>query len=163
MDEFVIAERDPERDLELIRMWRRSFERALNIPETPADADAGEFADQLRYFRMHVVPECTVCVSRCTGSDRLAGFVAYRSGFIEQLYLDVGCQRRGLGSRLLEIARRDCDIVELDTMQLNVGAQAFYEHHGFHAVAFGYADRAANPWATYGWQLRDIRYRWQRA
>ncbi|OWQ46344.1 hypothetical protein CDL60_16225 [Roseateles noduli] len=63
--------------------------------------------------------------------------------WIEQLYLMPGWTGRGIGARLLAHAlaslRRP---IRLYTFQANEGARAFYERHGFVAIAF--TDGAGN-------------------
>jgi ribosomal protein S18 acetylase RimI-like enzyme len=67
-----------------------------------------------------------------------------------------GHRRRGIASALLEAARaRSPSELRLFTFQRNKGAQCFYEHHGFVAVAFGVSPAPElEP---------DVEYAWRRA
>lgn len=64
----------------------------------------------------------------------------------------VGFQREGIGSAMLEWAKgRSAGSLWLYTFARNAGARAFYERHGFVAVARGFEPM---------WRLEDIRYQW---
>ena len=76
-------------------------------------------------------------------------------GEIDQLYVDPSAQGCGLGSRLVEIAKRRFPAgLELWTFQINATAHRFYERHGFVAVdrTDGSGNEEREP---------DIRYRWR--
>ena len=75
--------------------------------------------------------------------------------FIEQLYLAPGWTGRGIGGRLVELAkeRRPAGL-DLFTFQVNDGARRFYERHGFAAVWFG--DGSENEE-----RQPDVRYAWR--
>jgi len=77
----------------------------------------------------------------CAG-DRLLGVIATAHdgdcSWIEQLYLAPGCTGQGIGTRLLVPALAALPRpVRLYCFQANAGARAFYERHGFRAIAFG--------------------------
>jgi ribosomal protein S18 acetylase RimI-like enzyme len=83
------------------------------------------------------------------------GFLSLREGFLEQLYVAPGWTGRGIGSRLVELAkeRRPAGL-DLFTFQVNEGARRFYERHGFAAVWFG--DGSDNEE-----RQPDVRYAWR--
>ena len=70
--------------------------------------------------------------------QKLLGMLALEAPWIRQFAVFPEFQRRGIGSALLRSAR-DASPSELRlfTFQRNVKARAFYEKHGFAAVAFG--------------------------
>lgn len=79
-------------------------------------------------------------------------------GWIEHLYLHPAWVRRGIGTRLLEQARRQLSPpIRLYTFQDNHAARAFYERHGFVAIAYG--DGSGNeercPDVLYEWRLEQ--------
>lgn len=91
------------------------------------------------------------------GAAEPAGFVALDGTELEQLYIAPGLRRRGIGSLLLDAAKRGGrDELTLYTFQRNTGARAFYERHGFTAVSFddGSRNEEKEP---------DVRYRWRRS
>jgi ribosomal protein S18 acetylase RimI-like enzyme len=89
--------------------------------------------------------------------DELVGFLSLGEAFLEQLYLAPSWGGRGVGSRLVELAkqRRPAGL-ELFTFQVNDGARRFYERHGFVAVWFG--DGSENEEGK-----PDVRYAWRPA
>ena len=84
------------------------------------------------YFAEHVFHTCQVwgAVSR----TRILGIVAFREGWIEQLYVLPLCQRAGVGTRLLDIARVRQRTLWLWTFRRNTRARRFYEKQGFVAI-----------------------------
>lgn len=110
--------------------------------------------EDLRYFQEHVFASCTVAAALET--DRLVGIIAYREGWIDQLYVLPDTQGRGIGSALLDLARRSHDDLSLWTFQRNSGARSFYERKGFRVVkeTDGADNEEKEP---------DVLYRWLRA
>jgi len=74
--------------------------------------------------------------------------------WLEHLYLDPSWVGRGLGDKLLQLAKeRSSNGLQLWTFQANVAARRFYERHGF--VAEELTDGAGNEE-----RAPDVRYRW---
>src|SRR5262245_59044732 len=88
-------------------------------------------------------------------SDRLVGFIAFRSNWIDQLYVLPDAQGRGVGTSLLRIAQTAYPTLHLWTFQRNLPARRFYEARGFLAIkeTDGEEDEAREP---------DVLYRWIR-
>lgn len=132
-------------------------------------ADAGPIADvflaaraEMTYLpRLHtdeetrwwianlVLPSHEVWVA-CEGSD-VVGFAAVREGWLEHLYLAPSAQGAGLGTTLLERAKRYRAALDLHVFQANGGAIRFYERHGFSLVATGDQNEEGLPDAHYRW------------
>ena len=75
-------------------------------------------------------------------------------GWIDQLYLAPGFAGKGIGSRLLNLAKMALGSpIRLYTFQADDGARRFYERREFHAVAF--TDGADNEE-----HCPDILYEW---
>jgi len=108
-------------------------------------------ADARKFFRDHVLPVCDIWVAARAG--QLLGVIALEAPWIRQLAAFPGFQRQGVGTRLLLKARELSPAeLRLFTFQRNVAARAFYERHGFAAVAFGVSpDPELEP---------DVEYRW---
>lgn len=131
---------------DLVSMWRTSFETGVGIK------DPHPLQEQRAYLLREVLPNHDVRVAM-QGHD-IVGFVASNECWIAQLYVDVRHLRRGIGTRLLSWAKeRSRGSLMLYTFARNTGARAFYEHHGFVAIAEGFEPM---------WQLADVKYRWVR-
>ena len=75
-------------------------------------------------------------------------------GWIDQLYLHPSWVGRGIGTRLLDLAKESLGSpIRLYTFQENAGARRFYERHGFRPIAFG--DGAENEE-----RCPDVLYEW---
>ncbi len=128
-------------------LFRLSKETALSIlPElhTPEEDRA--------FFRDRVFAECEVWVASRLGS--LAGFCAFRAGWVDHLYVAPEQQRRGIGSALLDTAKGGHQELRLWTFQRNASARRFYEAQGFVVERLtGGENEEREP---------DILYRWRR-
>ena len=132
---------------DLVPMWRSSFEAAVGIQ------DPHPLAKQTEYFLQSVLPQNKVQLA--LSGQQLLGFIAASSESVSQLYVRRGCQRRGIGSLLLQWAKQNSGgSLWLYTFKKNLVAQAFYERHGFVAVHHGFEPM---------WQLEDIKYFWSAA
>jgi GNAT superfamily N-acetyltransferase len=89
--------------------------------------------DEDRWFwRERVFPSCTVWGAAVDGA--LVGVIAFRKGWVEQLYVLPEAQGRGVGTALLAIAKSAHARLSLWAFQSNSGARRFYEKQGFVAV-----------------------------
>jgi GNAT superfamily N-acetyltransferase len=86
---------------------------------------------------------------------RAVAMMVVADGWLDQLYVDPGWLGRGIGSRLMAVAKeREPGGLQLYTFQVNDRARRFYERHGFVAAWFG--DGAANEE-----RQPDVRYEWR--
>lgn len=106
-----------------------------------------------RFFREHVYAACTVWGAFESGV--LVGIVAFRKGWIDQLYVLPRAQGQGIGAALLEIVRSGEGDLSLWTFQRNAGARRFYERRGF--VVMKHTDGSGNEEHE-----PDVLYRWVR-
>ena len=128
-------------------MWRDSFAQAIGV-ENPHP-----FEDQLRFLNEELSRSHSVVVALEEKSSNVIGFIAFTPEKISQLYVHVDHYNRGIGSRLLTIAKensRGC--LRLFTFERNRNAQRFYESRGFRIVARGFEESM---------QLEDIEYEWR--
>lgn len=123
-----------DRDFDvLVRAWHETNQEsfpyvALQQQHTPDDAR--------RFFRDHVVPVARIWVADADGA--LQGLVALEAPWIRQLAVFPPFQRRGIGSALLRAAQAASPAeLRLYTFFRNAAARAFYQRHGFTAIAFG--------------------------
>ena len=86
--------------------------------------------------------------------QELVGIIAFREGWIDQLYVLPASQRRGIGAALLQIAKSRSDSLRLWTFQRNGNARMFYERQGFTLVkeTDGSGNEEREPDAMYLWQ-----------
>lgn len=117
------------------------------IPRTAhTDADVRE------WFSSIVLVEHEVWVAE--RERRIVGVMVLRGDVMDQLYVRPEAQRRGIGTRLLEQAKRGRGRLRLYTFQSNDPAREFYETHGFTAIAFG--DGTTNEEGA-----PDVLYEWR--
>jgi GNAT superfamily N-acetyltransferase len=85
--------------------------------------------------------------------DILTGIIAFRTDWIDQLYVLPEPQVRGVGGELLQIAKRAFDRLQLWTFQRNARARRFYEARGFVLVeqTDGAGNEEKEPDARYLW------------
>lgn len=84
----------------------------------------------------------------------ILGFLHLLDDHVDQLYLRPDAWRRGIGSRLLDMAKAARPGgLSLYCFQRNARARAFYERHGFSPAAFG--DGSGNEEGE-----PDVLYRW---
>ena len=57
--------------------------------------------EDLRFFGKHVMNSCAVWVA---DSGAIVGFIAFRGGWIDHLYIDLGHEGHGIGTALLHKA-----------------------------------------------------------
>jgi ribosomal protein S18 acetylase RimI-like enzyme len=93
-----------------------------------------------------------------TADGSVVGFLALRPpGDLDQLYLAPGWTGRGIGSRLLDLAKaRMPGGFELYTFQVNSRARRFYERHGLEVVDLdgGERNQERQPDVRYAWRPR---------
>lgn len=104
------------------------------------------------FYRERVFPTCRVW-GRFDGGE-LGGIIAFRDGWIEQLYVRPAAQGRGVGTELLDIAKGASERLELWTFQRNVPARRFYEARGFSLTeeTEGARNEEKEPDARYIWR-----------
>jgi len=103
------------------------------------------------FYRERIFPTCRVW-GRFDG-DELSGIIAFRDGWVEQLYVLPGAQGRGAGTELLDVAKGAHERLELWTFQRNLRARRFYEARGFTLVeqTDGARNEEREPDARYLW------------
>src|SRR5262245_50629811 len=109
---------DAEAVARLFRAVRRAHLPYLPALHTPAE--------DLWFFRIRVLVTCEVWVA-----GALDGFIAFRDGWVDHLYVRSEQQGRGLGSALLAQAMRANAQLRLWAFQKNTTAIRFYGARGF--------------------------------
>ncbi len=106
-----------ERVAEVAAVHRTSFDQRL-----PWLAGRHTPDEDRTYFRDRVFAECEVWGA---GGDALIGFIAFRPGWIDQLYVLPHRQREGVGHGLLRIAQAASPSLLLWMFQRNTPACRF--------------------------------------
>ncbi len=87
--------------------------------------------DEVRTWLRQVLDEQEAWLAEAVDGT-LLGLMILDGDWLDQLYLDPARTGGGLGSRLVELAkRRRPDGLQLWTFESNTAAQRFYERHGF--------------------------------
>jgi ribosomal protein S18 acetylase RimI-like enzyme len=107
--------------------------------------------ENLRHFREVVMRENEVWVA--VEGNEVVGLLALGEHEVDQLHVEPRCQRRGLGTALLDRAKElSPEGLTLFTFQGNEQARAFYERCGFRAVQFGMSPPPeSEPDVKYAW------------
>jgi GNAT superfamily N-acetyltransferase len=103
------------------------------------------------FYRERVFTGCQVHGAFEGGA--LTGIIAFRNDWIDQLYVLPEVQGCGIGSELLQVAKRAFDCLQLWTFQRNLRARRFYEARGFAFVeeTDGARNEEKEPDARYLW------------
>jgi putative acetyltransferase len=150
LNDYSIREYRPDDFDAVTILWRISREKSL--PEFQREKGHFFYEDQ-NYFRNHLLQNNRVWVVE--SDQQPVAFMAMRKDFIDQLYIHPDYQRRGIGRALLDFARRlSPSHLWLYTLQINVGARAFYEKNGFVAEKFGISPPPENE--------PDVEYHWRK-
>ncbi|CAL9637417.1 hypothetical protein SUDANB13_06246 [Streptomyces sp. enrichment culture] len=129
-------------------VWLRSFTAALpGVRRAHTD-------DEVRaWIREVVVPGRETWVA--TVDDSVVAMMVREGNDLDQLYIDPAWQGRGIGGRLVDVAKeRSPSGLTLWTFQVNEVARGFYERHGFvpEESTDGLGNEEREP---------DVRYVWR--
>jgi GNAT superfamily N-acetyltransferase len=142
VDRLTLADMD-----DAARVMRTAFDERLPwlVGLHTPDEDRG-------YFREQVFVRCQIWGA--IAETGLAGIIACRKDWIDQLYILPESQARGAGGALLNVAKSTFDYLQLWTFQKNAGARRFYERRGFLPVeeTDGSRNEEREP---------DVRYEWR--
>jgi len=128
-------------------LWLRS--RYASIPAIPPPVHSD---DEVReWFASAVLPRQELWVIEV--DEGLVALLVLDNRWLAQLYVDPELTGRGLGSRLVNLAKElHPNGLDLWTFQSNVGARRFYVQHGFAALET--TDGANEEGAP------DVHYQW---
>ena len=128
------------------RVLRATFDHAL-----PTLAGLHTPEEDRWFFRERVFTTCEVWGT--FDADAMTGLLAFRDGWIDQLYVLPEAQGRGLGTALVQVAQNAFDRLQLWTFQRNAPARRFYEARGFALIQLtdGARNEEREPDALYLW------------
>lgn len=149
MDDVVLRPAWEADSAAIADVYLASFRAAYDFP--PAHTD-----EQVRrWLRDVVLPTEEVWVA--VDGDAAIAMMALTSEMVDQLYVAPGWTGRGIGGRLIELAKkRRPRGLDLYTFQVNLGARRFYERHGFVEVerGDGSGNEEGQPDVRYAWRPR---------
>ncbi|MFI1200754.1 GNAT family N-acetyltransferase (plasmid) [Streptomyces sp. BHT-5-2] len=124
--------------------------RSATMPYLPPQKRSHE--QVTRWFRDVVLKQCRTWVA--VRDAEIIGYAALDGDVLEHLYLCPDVRRQGIGTLLLDEARRHSpDGMSLHVFQQNTDARAFYERRGFTVVDTNDGDRNME-------NLPDMTLRW---
>jgi len=128
------------------RVVRTAFDQAL-----PSLAGLRTPEEDQWFFRERIFNTCEMWGAFDGAAMR--GIIAFREGWIDQLYVLPEAQRRGVGKDLLQVAQNAFDRLQLWTFQRNAPARRFYEARGFALIqeTDGAGNDEKEPDALYLW------------
>ena len=128
------------------RVHRAAFDQAL-----PRLAGLHTPDEDRWFFRERVFRMCEVWGAHDAAA--MTGIIAFREGWVDQLYVLPEQQRRGVGTELLAVAQRAFPSLQLWTFQRNARARGFYQTRGFILVeeTDGSRNEEKEPDALYRW------------
>ncbi len=134
---------------EVVAMWHASKRQAFPYVQVQ---QAYTIQDDTRHFQEVVSKECQVWLA--DEDDEILGFIALNNDLIDQLFVKVGEQRKGIGSLLVSKAKEiSPSKLRAYTFQKNSAARSFYEKHGFEVVRSGVSPAPENePDLEYAWK-----------
>jgi putative acetyltransferase len=129
----------------IARLFRTTREACLPyLPELHAPEE------DLRFFRERVFRETDMWVAE---HPHIVGFISYRTGWVDHLYVHPDFHARGTGSALLSKAMEAHANLQLWVFQKNATAIRFYAARGFRLVEWtdGCGNEECEPDALYAW------------
>ena len=116
---------------EVVALWYRSWTHAFPNLKHPQPFEQWKCRFQNDYARGGGVWVAVI-------QDQIVGFIVVSNSVIAQIFVDVDRQRTGVGTGLLNQAKRMYpNGLSLTTLQQNEQARQFYEKHGFAIGAAG--------------------------
>lgn len=127
-----------------VRLWYEA-----GLAAHPYVSERFSYGDYCAYFRDVMSLGAAIWLAELP--EHLAGFIILRGDFVDQIYVAVAHQRRGIGGVLMALARAHSpEGLRLRCFVRNTNARAFYERLGFRVVDFGVSEEG-EP---------EIHYRW---
>ena len=150
LSDVIIIRFKHELARETVTMWRASKEKAIGVK------DFHPFDDHVDFLCNRLAKENDVYLAIHQPTNSVVGIMAIDGTKLNQLYVHTDFQRVGIGTRLLEIAKQSSKgKLRLFTFQVNTGAQAFYEKHGFIVIGRDYENEEGLPDLQYEWTANE--------
>jgi len=85
-------------------------------------------------FVKQELPKSDIYVS-IDSNEEMNGFLGVQNGYIAGIFVKSECQKKGIGSQLIEAAKQDFDKLYLTVYEKNAQAKTFYEKQDFVVTA----------------------------
>lgn len=121
-----ISQADRDRAVEVAKVFKAS--RTHGLPYLP---ELHTQEEDIHFFTNVVFPESKVFVALDSAENKVVGFIAFKSDFIDHLYVLPGYQSQKIGTKLINVAQSCSKNLQLWTFQRNTRAIEFYKRHGF--------------------------------
>lgn len=132
---------------EVVSLWYRSWTHTFPNLKHPLSFEQWKCRFQNEYA---LNADVWVAATK----ERIVGFMVARDSVIAQIFVDVDIQRSGVGTALLNQAKKIYpDGLKLTTLEQNVNARRFYEKHGFVAGVTGINPINGQRNIEYYWNL----------
>ena len=129
-------------------IWRRGVEGVVEVVDPDPSIEGLRHWVESEVLLAHRFRVATV-------SNEVVGVMASNSESVCALYIRPDHQHKGIGSAMLELAKKDsAGSLWLFTFAKNLQARSFYAKHGFLEVAFGFESH---------FQLDDVKLSWSPA
>lgn len=129
----------PEDSPRLFEIWRSAVEA------THGFVAAEHLAIIDKQVREEYLPSAVLHVA-VDAADRPVGFMGSAGDMIESLFVDPAYHGRGVGRRLIELARASGRTLTVDVNEQNTGARQFYERLGFEVIGRSELDGSGMPY-----------------
>ena len=131
MDDVALVRARTEDAGAIADVYLASFRATYDFPLAHDDDDVR------RWIRAELLPTREVWVA-IAHRRRIVALMALATDMIDQLYVAPGWTGRGIGHRLVSLAKtRRPRGLDLYTFAVNSGARRFYERHGFAEIEHG--------------------------
>ncbi|EDY22110.1 GCN5-related N-acetyltransferase [Chthoniobacter flavus Ellin428] len=133
---------------DVAKIYRLAFFTAM--PQMPVLHSP---AEDLNYFLTGVYVSSELWVLEAPGGVSV-GFIAFRPGWVDHLYVVPKYQRHGLGSSLLSVAMASSATLRARTFRCNWGGRHFFEKYGFRmeGETDGRGNEEKQPDVLYVWE-----------
>lgn len=148
VDDLVIRRATPDDGEAVADVWLAAWYATFDFPPGHPDETCRA------WLAGTLLPSTEMWVAVEPDGPAIA-LLALSAAMVEQLYVTPAWIGRGLGSRLLTLAKHQRPAgLDLWCFQVNQRARQFYEAHGFEAIAFG--DGSGNEE-----RQPDVRHAWR--
>jgi putative acetyltransferase len=143
-----IRKRIPTDNPVLLEIWLRSVRATHTFLREP---DIEALYPQVRDLYLPAVEDLWVYED---AAGCISGFIGMQHAQVEMLFVDPQRFGQGVGTALLDHAKKRCVTLTVDVNEQNPQAHAFYRHYGFEDIGRSETDSAGRPFPLAHMALR---------